>query len=109
GCYRRTSSALLESFKVKEVEGDHVQDSKSICGQTKCEGPKVTKAQRLTTLDMPPLSGVKPCCVGPSSSSDNTELINNLDAGIPLHIQTNDNSNITLIPFKLLGTENYRI
>ncbi|GKC29924.1 ribonuclease H-like domain-containing protein [Tanacetum coccineum] len=47
--------------------------------------------------------------VGLSSSSDNIELINNLDAGNPLHIQTNDNSNIALIPFKLLGTENYRV
>lgn len=35
-------------------------------------------------------------------------LINNLDASNPLHVQTNDNSN-TMIPFKLLGTENYRI
>ncbi|GJV73712.1 ribonuclease H-like domain-containing protein, partial [Tanacetum coccineum] len=43
------------------------------------------------------------------SSSDNTKLINNLDADNPLHIQTNDNSNIALIPFKLLGTGNYRI
>ncbi|GKC86158.1 retrovirus-related pol polyprotein from transposon TNT 1-94, partial [Tanacetum coccineum] len=84
-------------------------------------------ANRVTILDLPPLSGVKPCSghsqskvlvclfslsvitVGASSSSDNTVLINNLDAGNPLHIQTNDNSNIALIPFKLLGTENYRI
>ncbi|GJU56467.1 JmjC domain-containing protein [Tanacetum coccineum] len=42
--------------------------------------------------------------------SGNTRvLINNLDVGNPLHIQTNDNSNIALIPFKLLGTQNYRI
>ncbi|GKE85151.1 putative LTR copia-type gag-polypeptide [Tanacetum coccineum] len=47
--------------------------------------------------------------VGPSSSSDNTKLINNLDDGNPLHIQTNDNSNLALIPFKLLRTENYKI
>ncbi|GJS53026.1 hypothetical protein Tco_0626388, partial [Tanacetum coccineum] len=39
--------------------------------------------------------------VGPSSSADNIVLINNLDAGDPLHIQTNDNSSTTLIPFKL--------
>ena len=31
--------------------------------------------------------------------------INNLDAGNPLHVQTNDNSNTALISFKLLGTE----
>ncbi|GJV76614.1 E3 ubiquitin protein ligase UPL1-like protein [Tanacetum coccineum] len=43
---RRTSSPLLESFKVKEVKGYPVYDSKSICGQTKYEGPKVTKAKR---------------------------------------------------------------
>ncbi|GJW30850.1 ribonuclease H-like domain-containing protein [Tanacetum coccineum] len=47
--------------------------------------------------------------VGPSSSYDNIELINNLDVGNPLHIQTNDNSNLALIPFKLLRTENYKI
>ncbi|GJX74192.1 ribonuclease H-like domain-containing protein [Tanacetum coccineum] len=47
--------------------------------------------------------------VGASGSSNNTVLVNNLDAGNPLHIQTNDNSNIALIPFKLFGTENYRI
>ncbi|GJW69934.1 ribonuclease H-like domain-containing protein, partial [Tanacetum coccineum] len=43
--------------------------------------------------------------VGPSSKSDNTVLINNLDVGNPLHIQTNDNSNIALILFKLLELE----
>ncbi|GKA09222.1 ribonuclease H-like domain-containing protein [Tanacetum coccineum] len=31
------------------------------------------------------------------------------DAGNPLHTQSNDNSSTTLIPFKLQGTENYRI
>lgn len=36
-------------------------------------------------------------------------LINILDAGNPLHMQTNDKSNNALIPFKLLGTKNYRI
>ncbi|GJX39761.1 hypothetical protein Tco_0253064 [Tanacetum coccineum] len=39
--------------------------------------------------------------VGLSSSADNIVLINNLDVGDPLHIQTNDNSSTTLIPFKL--------
>ncbi|GJS53284.1 hypothetical protein Tco_0626646, partial [Tanacetum coccineum] len=43
--------------------------------------------------------------VGPSSSSHNTILINNLHAGIPLHIQTNDNSSTTLISFKLQELE----
>ncbi|GJR13371.1 ribonuclease H-like domain-containing protein [Tanacetum coccineum] len=42
-------------------------------------------------------------------SSGSVILINNLDAGNPLHIQANDNSSTTLILFKLSGTENYRI
>ena len=48
--------------------------------------------------------------VGPRESGSNVShvLINNLDVGNPLHVQTNDNSNIDLIPFKLLGTKNYR-
>ncbi|GJT82500.1 hypothetical protein Tco_1056842 [Tanacetum coccineum] len=37
--------------------------------------------------------------VGPSSSVENNVLINNLDDGNPLHIQTNDNSSTTLIQF----------
>ncbi|GJT13936.1 ribonuclease H-like domain-containing protein [Tanacetum coccineum] len=36
-------------------------------------------------------------------------LINNSDAGNILHIQNNDNSNTALIPFKMLGIENYKI
>ncbi|GJR87364.1 ribonuclease H-like domain-containing protein [Tanacetum coccineum] len=44
---------------------------------------------------------------GESSGSD--VLINNLDADNLLHIQTNDNSSTALIPFKLQGTENYRV
>ncbi|GJV39998.1 ribonuclease H-like domain-containing protein [Tanacetum coccineum] len=43
------------------------------------------------------------------SGSSSIVLINNLDAGNPLHIQTNDNSSTTLIPFKLSVTENYKI
>ncbi|GJY06842.1 ribonuclease H-like domain-containing protein [Tanacetum coccineum] len=41
--------------------------------------------------------------------SGSTVLINNLDAGNPLHVQNSDNSSSVIIPFKLLGTENYRI
>nr|GEX39683.1 putative Gag-polypeptide of LTR copia-type [Tanacetum cinerariifolium] len=41
--------------------------------------------------------------------SGSTVLINNLNVGNPLHIQTNDNSSTALNPFKLLDTENYRI
>ncbi|GJY13037.1 ribonuclease H-like domain-containing protein [Tanacetum coccineum] len=47
--------------------------------------------------------------VGPSSSVENNVLINNLDDGNPLHIQTNDNSSTTLIQFKLQDTKKYRI
>ncbi|GKC78039.1 ribonuclease H-like domain-containing protein [Tanacetum coccineum] len=36
-------------------------------------------------------------------------LINNLDAGNPLHMHPNDSTSTTLISFKLQGTENYRI
>ncbi|GJS92029.1 ribonuclease H-like domain-containing protein, partial [Tanacetum coccineum] len=39
---------------------------------------------------------------GASGSGSNYVLINNLDAGNPLHIQANDNSNTTLILFKIL-------
>ncbi|GJX21812.1 ribonuclease H-like domain-containing protein [Tanacetum coccineum] len=46
--------------------------------------------------------------VGGDPSSP-TVLINNIDAGNPLHIQANDNSSTILIPFKLRGTKNYRI
>ncbi|GJW87630.1 ribonuclease H-like domain-containing protein [Tanacetum coccineum] len=46
---------------------------------------------------------------GDPYGSNSNVLINNLDAGNLLHVQTNDNSSTTLIPFKLLGTENYRI
>ncbi|GJU91566.1 ribonuclease H-like domain-containing protein [Tanacetum coccineum] len=44
-----------------------------------------------------------------SESSNSTVLINNVDVGNPLHIQTIDNSSTALIPFNLHGTENYRI
>ncbi|GJZ41931.1 putative LTR copia-type gag-polypeptide [Tanacetum coccineum] len=44
-----------------------------------------------------------------ASGSNVVDSINNLDAGNPLHVQNSDNSNTTLIPFKLLGIENYKI
>ncbi|GJR15173.1 putative LTR copia-type gag-polypeptide [Tanacetum coccineum] len=43
------------------------------------------------------------------SGSAVVDSINNLDAGNPLHVQNSDNSNYVIIPFKLLGNENYRI
>ncbi|GKA66699.1 ribonuclease H-like domain-containing protein [Tanacetum coccineum] len=43
------------------------------------------------------------------SGSSVVDSINNLDVGNPLHVQNSDNSNYVIIPFKLLGTENYRI
>nr|GEW25710.1 hypothetical protein [Tanacetum cinerariifolium] len=45
--------------------------------------------------------------VGESSGSNVT--IYGLDAGNPLHVQNNNNSSSVVIPFKLLGTENYKI
>nr|GEV77411.1 hypothetical protein [Tanacetum cinerariifolium] len=47
--------------------------------------------------------------VGVSPSGSVVDSINNLDAGNPLHVENSDNSNYVIIPFKLLGTENYRI
>ncbi|GJZ11190.1 ribonuclease H-like domain-containing protein [Tanacetum coccineum] len=48
--------------------------------------------------------------VGPSpSNSSVVDSINNLDVGNPLHVHNSDNSNSVIIPFKLLGTENYKI
>ncbi|GJX89384.1 ribonuclease H-like domain-containing protein [Tanacetum coccineum] len=41
--------------------------------------------------------------------SGSTVLINNLDVGNPFHVQNSDNNSSVIIPFKLLGTENYRI
>ncbi|GJU04813.1 ribonuclease H-like domain-containing protein, partial [Tanacetum coccineum] len=43
------------------------------------------------------------------SGSAVVDSINNLDAGNPLHVQNSDNINSVIIPFKLLGTKNYRI
>ncbi|GJU92352.1 reverse transcriptase domain-containing protein [Tanacetum coccineum] len=43
------------------------------------------------------------------SGSTVVDSINNLDVGNPLHVQNSDNRNSVIIPFKLLGTENYRI
>ncbi|GKC60391.1 ribonuclease H-like domain-containing protein [Tanacetum coccineum] len=45
--------------------------------------------------------------LGPSGSVV-VDAINNLDASNPLHVQNSNNSNSVIIPFKLLGTENYR-
>ncbi|GKD30001.1 ribonuclease H-like domain-containing protein [Tanacetum coccineum] len=48
---------------------------------------------------------------GPLPTGDNplVVLINNLDAGNPLHVHNSDNSSSVLVPFKLLGTANYRM
>ncbi|GKA28479.1 sodium/hydrogen exchanger 6, partial [Tanacetum coccineum] len=35
--------------------------------------------------------------------------VNSLDVANPLHVQNSDNSSSIIIPFKVLGTENYRI
>ncbi|GKC93183.1 ribonuclease H-like domain-containing protein, partial [Tanacetum coccineum] len=47
----------------------------------------------------------------PPPAGDNplVVLISNLDAGNPLHVHNSDNSSSILVPFKLLGTGNYRM
>ncbi|GJY38141.1 putative RNA-directed DNA polymerase [Tanacetum coccineum] len=45
----------------------------------------------------------------PPSNNPPVMLINNLDAGNPLHVHNSDNSSSILVPFKLLGTANYRM
>ncbi|GKA33495.1 ribonuclease H-like domain-containing protein, partial [Tanacetum coccineum] len=42
-------------------------------------------------------------------SGANVDSVNGYDAGNPMHVQNSDNSSYVIIPFKLLGTENYRI
>ncbi|GJY74040.1 ribonuclease H-like domain-containing protein [Tanacetum coccineum] len=44
-----------------------------------------------------------------SESSGSTELINNFDAGNPLFLQSNDNSSVSIVNFKLIGAENYKM
>ncbi|GKD94437.1 putative RNA-directed DNA polymerase [Tanacetum coccineum] len=39
----------------------------------------------------------------------NYDPVNGLDGGNPLHMNPNDSTSTSLIPFKLLGTENYRV
>nr|GEU59373.1 ribonuclease H-like domain-containing protein [Tanacetum cinerariifolium] len=68
----------------------------------------VERFQNLLSQVKPLFEEVRPSLQGPSGSSI-VDSINNLDAGNPLHIQSSDNSNFVIIPFKLLGTENYRI
>ncbi|GJT30078.1 ribonuclease H-like domain-containing protein [Tanacetum coccineum] len=51
----------------------------------------------------PPITG------GGSGDNPQVVLISNLDAGNPLHVHNSDNSSSVLVPFKLLGTENYRM
>ncbi|GJU96968.1 ribonuclease H-like domain-containing protein [Tanacetum coccineum] len=41
--------------------------------------------------------------------SSNVDLISSLDAGNPLHLQTNDNNSGSLVNIKLTGFENYRV
>ncbi|GKB84192.1 putative RNA-directed DNA polymerase [Tanacetum coccineum] len=47
--------------------------------------------------------------IGDAFGSIVVNSINNLDAGNSLYVQNSDNSSSVLIPFKLQGTENYRI
>ncbi|GKA55205.1 ribonuclease H-like domain-containing protein, partial [Tanacetum coccineum] len=41
--------------------------------------------------------------------SSNVDLISSLDAGNPLHLQTNDNNSGSLVNIKLTGSKNYRV
>lgn len=43
-----------------------------------------------------------------SGSGFNEVLINNLDAGNPLFLHANDNSSMSIVKFKLIGSENYK-
>ncbi|GJX77414.1 putative RNA-directed DNA polymerase [Tanacetum coccineum] len=45
----------------------------------------------------------------PARDNPPVVLISNLDAGNPLHVHNSDNSSSILVPFKLLGTGNYRM
>nr|GEX82768.1 hypothetical protein [Tanacetum cinerariifolium] len=51
-----------------------------------------------------------PSIIG-GGTGDNPQVvsISNLDAGNPLYVHNSDNSSSVLVPFMLLGTENYRI
>nr|GEV08886.1 putative Gag-polypeptide of LTR copia-type [Tanacetum cinerariifolium] len=46
--------------------------------------------------------------IGDASGSNN-DSINGIDGGDPLHMNPNDSTSSSLIPFKLIGLENYRI
>ncbi|GKA11801.1 ribonuclease H-like domain-containing protein [Tanacetum coccineum] len=41
--------------------------------------------------------------------SGSVELINNLDAGNPLFLQSNDNSSLSIVNVKLVGAKNYKM
>ncbi|GKD40241.1 ribonuclease H-like domain-containing protein [Tanacetum coccineum] len=45
----------------------------------------------------------------PTGDNPPVVLINNMDVGNPLHVHNSDNNSSILVPFKLLGTENYRM
>ncbi|GKD38577.1 putative RNA-directed DNA polymerase, partial [Tanacetum coccineum] len=59
----------------------------------------------------PPVTGGGIGGGGPPLTGDNPPvvLINNLDVGNPLYVHNSDNSSYVLVPFKLLGTANYRM
>ncbi|GJW52763.1 putative RNA-directed DNA polymerase [Tanacetum coccineum] len=50
-----------------------------------------------------------PLTSGDGGDNPQVVLISNLDAGNPLHGHNSDNSSYVLVPFKLLGTKNYRM
>nr|GEY99420.1 ribonuclease H-like domain-containing protein [Tanacetum cinerariifolium] len=91
-----------------------ISDLEAHIGVLVCSGDRsvdfVARKPALTTASLL-LSVFCPAIMtgGAGGSGSNYVLINNLDYGNPLHIQANDNSNIILILFKILGTKNIRI
>ncbi|GJU86029.1 ribonuclease H-like domain-containing protein [Tanacetum coccineum] len=47
--------------------------------------------------------------IGDPFGSGSADLINNLDVGLPLFLLSNDNSSLSIVNFKLVGAENYKI
>ncbi|GKC43827.1 ribonuclease H-like domain-containing protein [Tanacetum coccineum] len=47
--------------------------------------------------------------IGDPFGSGSIDLINNLDVGNPLYLQSNDNSSFAIVNVKLVGAENYKM
>nr|GEX58349.1 hypothetical protein [Tanacetum cinerariifolium] len=53
--------------------------------------------------------GLKNMALTISSKARSVELINNLDAGNPLYLQSNHNSSLAIVNVKLVGAKNYKM